>query len=156
MHRFVMVLLCWLPSALLAAGHFQPVNLNAASKEQLMVLPGVGEKLAQRIVSHREEKGSFASLDDLLLIKGLRPKLLDDLSGKIEVGKMKKVMVMGKGGKPNAETTPKVRTEQEIRELLSVFDREPKAKQVQEQALRYASAEPSRIDEWLKRARIAP
>jgi hypothetical protein len=138
-----------------ACANFQPVNLNVASKEQLMVLPGVGEKLAQRIIEHRTENGHFASLDDLLLIKGLRPKLLTELSGKIEISRVKKVGNTAKADIPIKEA-PKGRTDADIQKLLASFDNEPKAREVQEKALHYATAEPERVDEWLRRARIAP
>jgi competence protein ComEA len=38
------------------------VNLNSASAEQLSTVPGVGPKLAQRIVEHRQKEGAFRSV----------------------------------------------------------------------------------------------
>lgn len=133
------------------ASNFQPVNLNAASKEQIMVLPGVGEKLAQRIVEHRSEKGQFASLDDLLIVKGFKPKLLSELSGKIELSKVKKGLVT-----KVAKETIKPKTESEMRDQIAVLEKEPKLGEIQQQAMRYATADPERIEEWFKRARTAP
>lgn len=144
--------LAMLSTCAVHAAGFQPVNLNAASKEQLMVLPGVGEKLAQRIIDHRAENGHFASLDDLLLVKGMRPKLLTELSGKIELSRARK----GEAAKAVKSEAPKGRSEAEVEALLARFDKEPSARSVQQRAVEYATANPARIDDWLKRARIAP
>ena len=47
------------------------VNVNTATAEELRRLPGIGEVLAEAIVSYREEYGPFASVDDLLKVKGI-------------------------------------------------------------------------------------
>lgn len=48
-----------------------PVNLNQAGVERLSELPGVGEVLAARIVAHREARGPFAVVEDLLDVPGI-------------------------------------------------------------------------------------
>lgn len=48
-----------------------PVDLNRASLEDLMMLPGVGEKTAGRIMEKRKEIGGFKTVDDLLEVKGI-------------------------------------------------------------------------------------
>jgi comEA protein len=50
------------------------VNLNSASVEQLTALPGVGEKLAERIVQYRQKSGGFKSTQDLLNVQGIGEK----------------------------------------------------------------------------------
>lgn len=52
------------------------VNVNTATAAELERLPGIGPVLARRIVEHREAKGLFRRLDDLLEVKGIGPKLL--------------------------------------------------------------------------------
>ncbi len=47
------------------------ININAADEETLMLLDGVGEKLAARIVAYREEHGAFESVEALLNVDGL-------------------------------------------------------------------------------------
>ncbi|MFC6090651.1 ComEA family DNA-binding protein [Saccharothrix lopnurensis] len=49
----------------------QPLNLNAATKEQLDTLPGVGPVTAQRIVDRRQKQGPFTSLEQLGEIEGI-------------------------------------------------------------------------------------
>jgi competence protein ComEA len=50
------------------------VNLNTATAEQLTTLPGVGPKLAARIVEHRQQHGGFKSIQDLMNVKGIGEK----------------------------------------------------------------------------------
>ena len=53
---------------------FQPISINRADKEILSTLPGIGPKLAERIVFRRDDKGPFRSKDELLHISGIGPK----------------------------------------------------------------------------------
>jgi competence protein ComEA len=53
------------PAASTSATGPKPINLNTASAAELEALPGVGEVIAQRIVTYREQAGSFASVDEL-------------------------------------------------------------------------------------------
>jgi competence protein ComEA len=53
------------------------INVNTATKAELMSLPGIGETYAERILLHREDIGPFASVDDLLKIKGIGKKRLE-------------------------------------------------------------------------------
>ena len=58
---------------------FQPISINRAEKEILSTLPGIGPKLAERIVRRRENSGLFRSKNELLHIAGIGPKKLDRL-----------------------------------------------------------------------------
>jgi len=49
----------------------EKLNINRASQEQLVFLPGIGPVLAQRIIEYREEKGSFLTLSELKEIPGI-------------------------------------------------------------------------------------
>ncbi len=62
------------------------VNINTASAEQLSgVLKGIGIKKAQAIVSWREKNGKFASIEQLLEVKGIGEKTLTLNKSKIKI-----------------------------------------------------------------------
>lgn len=58
------------------------INVNEATVEQLMLLPGIGEKKAQEIIETRKVK-LFESGEDLLAIKGIGEKMLERLGSHI-------------------------------------------------------------------------
>jgi competence protein ComEA len=47
------------------------INLNSASKEQLMKIPGIGEKTADNILAYRGKNGKFKILEDIMNVKGI-------------------------------------------------------------------------------------
>jgi len=53
--------------------------LNSATWVEWAQLDGIGEKLARRIVADREERGPFATIDDLRRVKGIGPKTLEKM-----------------------------------------------------------------------------
>lgn len=57
------------------------LDLNRASRAELMQLPGVGPSLAERIESHREARGPFRRIDDLRQVPGVGPATLERLRG---------------------------------------------------------------------------
>lgn len=50
---------------------FGKLDLNQATLEQLIELPGIGPVLAERIVTYRERHGAFADVDSLLDVEGI-------------------------------------------------------------------------------------
>lgn len=62
------------------------VNLNTATVEQLTSVPGVGPKLAARIVEQRQKSGSFKSVQEILSVKGIGEKNLVKLQTYLTVG----------------------------------------------------------------------
>ena len=61
------------------------LNINTATAEELMLLNGIGEVLAQRIVEYREEHGPFNQPSDLLNVKGIGPAKLEGMMEQIYV-----------------------------------------------------------------------
>ena len=53
--------------------HFK-ININTARADQLQMLPGIGAKLAARIVDYRQDNGPFKALEDLQEVDGLTAK----------------------------------------------------------------------------------
>ena len=56
------------------------VGLNSATVKDLQSLPGIGPKLAQRIVTYRASNGPFRNLSDLDMVKGIGPMVLARLT----------------------------------------------------------------------------
>lgn len=59
------------------------VNVNSASVDELIALPGIGPTLAARIIAFREEHGPFSSVEDLRLVRGIGAKLLEKIRDQI-------------------------------------------------------------------------
>ena len=62
------------------------LDINTATKSQLMELPGIGEVMAERIVAYRTEHGMFSSIDALLQVEGIGEKKLQQIEKLIMVG----------------------------------------------------------------------
>jgi competence protein ComEA len=62
------------------------VNINTATVEQLTTLPGVGPKLAARIVEHRQKAGGFKSAQELMNVRGIGEKNFEKIQGYLTVG----------------------------------------------------------------------
>ena len=52
----------------------RPVNLNTASVTELMQLPRVGLKTAERIIAFRKQHGGFQRPEELMNVKGIGEK----------------------------------------------------------------------------------
>lgn len=61
------------------------VDVNTAGAEQLEALPGVGPATAQAILDERERRGRFATVDDLLDVRGIGPAKLEALRDQVKV-----------------------------------------------------------------------
>ncbi len=61
------------------------IDINTATKEQLQLLPGVGETTAQKILDYRNENGSFQTIEDLLNVSGIGEKKLEQMKPYIKV-----------------------------------------------------------------------
>jgi len=55
------------------------VNINTASSDQLQLLPRVGPALAERIIDFRESNGPFKRVDEIVAVKGIGERSLEQL-----------------------------------------------------------------------------
>ena len=61
------------------------VNINTASKEELMTLPGIGESRADAVIACREEKGSFTSIEGIKDAAGIGDGIFNRIKDLITV-----------------------------------------------------------------------
>lgn len=61
------------------------VDINSADWQTWMLLDGIGETLARRIVEDRNRRGPFASIEDVARVKGIGPKTLAKMRPHLKV-----------------------------------------------------------------------
>ena len=61
------------------------VNLNTASKEELLTLSGIGDVRAQAILKYREEHGEFRSIEELMEVEGIKKGTFQKLKDQIKI-----------------------------------------------------------------------
>jgi len=61
------------------------VNINKADRDTLMIVPGIGKKLAQRIIEYRNQNSNFTAIEDIKNIKGFRGYRFEKVKGMIYV-----------------------------------------------------------------------
>ncbi len=64
-----------------------PIDLNTAGERELAFVPGLSRRLARAVVEHRRAAGPFQSVDDLLAVKGIGPRRLDQARARLVVGR---------------------------------------------------------------------
>lgn len=62
----------------------EPINLNTATKAELMSLPGIGEVLADRILEYRRQR-RFETPEELMEVKGIGPKKFERIRPHVRV-----------------------------------------------------------------------
>ena len=61
------------------------ININTASKDQLMLLSGIGETYAQRIIDYRTENGNFKEIEEIMNVSGIGEKKFEKIKDRIKV-----------------------------------------------------------------------
>lgn len=56
-----------------------PIDINRSSLQDLVLVPGIGEKTAEKIVEQRSVNGMFRKLDELMLVQGIKEKRFEKL-----------------------------------------------------------------------------
>ena len=62
-----------------------PIDVNTATAEELAMIPGLDQTLAQNIIDYREANGPFSSVDDLSQVTGMDQQTLDSIRGWVTV-----------------------------------------------------------------------
>ncbi len=65
------------------------VNLNTATSAELETLPGIGAKVAARIIEYRQKKGPFKKIEELMNVQGVGEKSFLKLRPQLTVGPAK-------------------------------------------------------------------
>ncbi len=92
-----------LAAFLLSAAAFAAVNVNTASKEELVALPGIGPAKAQAIIDYRTKNGPFKGVDDVRKVKGIGEKLFQQIRPELAVGSAAKVAATGADARAEAK-----------------------------------------------------
>lgn len=61
------------------------VNINTASKEELLSLKGIGDSRAQDIINYRTENGKFAAIEDIMKVPGIKQGAFNKIKDNIRV-----------------------------------------------------------------------
>lgn len=59
------------------------ININTADLKTLVVLDGIGEVLAQRIIDYRTKHGPFSTVEEIMNVPGISTKTLEKFSEKV-------------------------------------------------------------------------
>jgi competence protein ComEA len=87
----------------------EPVNINTADAATLSrELKGIGETRARAIVEHRAQHGPFRSVDELALVKGIGPKVIEQNRANLRVDRAPRAAaaVPAAGGSAPRSATP--------------------------------------------------
>lgn len=68
-----------------SAAEVTKVNLNRATREELMTLKGIGESRAEDIIRYREEFGGFQTIEDIMNVPGIKEGAFDRFRDQITV-----------------------------------------------------------------------
>ena len=62
------------------------ININTATVEELVSLPGIGNKIANRIIEYREQNDNFKTIEEIMNVKGIGKKKFKKIKQLITVG----------------------------------------------------------------------
>lgn len=61
------------------------ININTATKDELMKIPKIGPVTAERIILYRKENGRFNSVEELIKVKGIGKKTMERIKGEVTI-----------------------------------------------------------------------
>ncbi len=62
------------------------IDINTATKAQLVRLPGIGDTIAERILLYRDSHGRFKSIKELLSVEGIGEKKFKKIAPFVTIG----------------------------------------------------------------------
>src|SRR4029077_7487963 len=87
----ILLLCCTLLAAGAAIGKkippTAPLDLNTATAAQLAQVPSIGASTAKAIVQFRQKSGLFEGVEDLLAIRGISPRKLEQIRPYVNISK---------------------------------------------------------------------
>ena len=78
-------LLCALAALLISTAALAAVNLNSATKDELVALSGIGPSKAQAIIDYRTQNGPFRSVDEIRKVRGIGEKLFQQIKSELTI-----------------------------------------------------------------------
>ena len=63
----------------------ETINLNNATKEQLMRIDGIGDVLATRVIEYREKIGAFRDISQIKNVEGIGDKMYQDIKNYLSI-----------------------------------------------------------------------
>lgn len=73
------------PAASVSGAQVKKINLNTADLNELQEIRGIGPKMAERIISYRDENKRFQSPEELINVRGIGPAKYERLKEQITV-----------------------------------------------------------------------
>ncbi len=61
----------------------EKIDINKATSNELVLLPGIGKKTAEKIIEHRKNNGKFRTINELLSVSGIGKKKLEKIKSLI-------------------------------------------------------------------------
>jgi competence protein ComEA len=95
--------------ALVSQWAIAALNLNTATKEELIALPGIGPAKAQAILDYRKANGAFKTVEELKDIKGIGAKRFEKLKPELTVAPPAAVKAASAATKPAASAKGEIR-----------------------------------------------
>lgn len=99
--------LCALAALLVSTAAFAAVNLNTATKDELVALPGIGPSKAQAIVDYRNQNGPFKSVDEVRKVRGIGAKLFEQIKPELTIGGAPRAAVAQAPARNGAPSAPR-------------------------------------------------
>jgi competence protein ComEA len=100
-------LLLALAAMLVSTAAFAAVNINTATKEELVALNGIGPAKAQAILDYRAKNGPYKTVEDVRKVKGIGEKLFARIQPELTVsGPTKVAAAPGPAAAPKPDAKP--------------------------------------------------